>query len=307
MRKFYFIIIIIFCFICGINRPGQAQQRPVYSQYMFNSLLINPAYAGNQKQLSATLLMRNQWVNLEGAPSTQALSVHSNIEKKNVGVGFTAYNEQIGVHSDFGIYASYAYQIKFKNSQLSMGLQAGFNRLSSDFFKLTLKSFSDPLLGRYNKFNPNFGAGAFYSTRTAYVGFSVPYLIHNRVIKETESGVVSEAREARYYFVHTGKVFELSKDVQVKPSILLRLQEGAPMGADLNLNFFLQNTINVGVSYRSGDSMIMLFELIMNENLSFGYAYDVVTSGLNRYTRGSHELMLNYRIQLSPTPCHSYF
>ncbi len=303
------LIILLFCISASWALPNlvMAQQRPVYSQYMFNSLLINPAYAGNQKQLSATFLLRNQWVNLEGAPSTQTLSAHTNIDKKNIGVGLTFFNEQIGVHSDLGMYASYAYQIKFKKGQLALGLQAGFNRLTSDFFKLNMKSFNDPLLGVYNKFNPNFGTGVFYSTKTAYVGASIPYLVHNRVFKQTEAGGTTQSREARYYFVQAGKVFELNKDVQMKPSVLLRLQEGAPLGADINLNFYLQKVINVGASFRTGDSMIFLFELILNENLSFGYAYDMVTSSLNRYTRGSHELMLNYRIQLTPQPCHSYF
>lgn len=284
-----------------------AQQRPVHSQYMFNPLLINPAYAGHQKQLSATMHIRNQWVNLEGAPKTQTLSAHTNIDRKNIGVGLTVYNEQIGVHNDFGVYGSYAYQIKFGRSILSLGLQGGVNRLSSDFFRLTLKSYADPLIEQYNQFNPNFGTGAFYRTETGYIGASIPYLINNKRLERNEIGKMIQSREKRYYFVHAGKVFPISRDVQIKPSMLLRLQEGAPIGADLNVNFFLQKIINVGASYRSGDAFIMMFELTLNENFSFGYSYDLISSSLNSHTRGSHEIMLNYRIKLTSSACHSNF
>lgn len=306
MKKIYYLIYGILC-LWITTTAVLAQQRPVHSQYMFNPLLINPAYAGHQKQLSATMHIRNQWVNLEGAPKTQTLSAHTNIDRKNIGVGLTVYNEQIGVHNDFGIFGSYAYQIKFAKSALSLGIQGGLNRLSSDFFKLTLKSYNDPLIDQYNQFNPNFGTGVFYRNETGYIGASVPYLINNRRIERDEIGKMKEAREKRYYFVHAGKVFPINKDVQVKPSMLLRIQEGAPIGADLNLNFFLQKIINAGVSYRTGDSFIMMFELTLNENFSFGYSYDLISSSLNTHTRGSHEIMLNYRIRLTSTACHSNF
>ena len=303
----------IFVFVLGslillTSQEGVAQQRPVYSQYMFNGLAINPAYAGSQKQLSATAVYRDQWVNFEGAPTTKSLGIHTGFAKKKVGIGLMVSSEEIGVHKDLSLYASYAYKLVFRKAVLSMGLQAGFNNLQSDFSKLNLKSSSDPFLsGNLKKFNPNFGAGLFYSTNTAYVGLSVPYIVHNRVVNIKKNDLESLAREARYYFLTGGKVFDLSPRLKVKPSTLLRIQEGAPLGVDLNGNLIIDDLLNLGASYRSGDSMIFLFELKLNQNFRFGYAYDYVISDLNPYTNGSHEIMLNYSINLSPTPCHTYF
>lgn len=307
-------IITILCKISGpallifFSLSASGQQRPVYSQYMFNGLAINPAYAGNQKQLSATVMYRDQWVNFDGAPNTKSFSVHSGFRKRKIGLGLMIYNEQIGVHSEMALYASYAYKIEMSGGTLALGIQAGFNNLASDFYKLTLQSISDPrLTGSLKKFNPNFGTGVFYSTPTAYIGLSVPYLVNNKIVNSDVEGLLSVAREARYYFLTAGKVFDVSKNLKVKPSTLLRIQEGAPLGVDLNVNFFIDDVINLGTSYRSGDSMIFLFELALNENFSFGYAYDALISDLSHYSRGSHEIMINYRFNHSPEPCHTYF
>ncbi|WP_040664747.1 PorP/SprF family type IX secretion system membrane protein [Nafulsella turpanensis] len=304
MKKSLIVVTAFFMLCLSV----QAQQRPVFSQYMFNMLALNPAYAGNQKQLSITALARNQWVNLEGAPQTQTITSHSNFRKKNIGLGMMLYNESIGVHSDIGAYFSYAYQIKFKKSMLSLGLQGGLNQLVSDYTKLNSRSFgaADPSLKRYKSLNPNFGTGIFYSTRTAYAGFSVPYLINNKVMQATESKVV-ESSEKRYYFLTGGKVFDVTANVKLKPSFLIRLQERAPLSFDASLNFFIDEVLNVGVSFRNQDAVAGMFQLDLNENFSFGYAYDYTLSGLGEHARGSHEMMINYRIRLTSFPCHSYF
>lgn len=285
-----------------------AQQRPVYSQYMFNGLALNPAYAGSQKQLSATAVYRDQWVNFDGAPTTKTFSIHTGFREKKVGVGLMVASEEIGVHKDLSLYGYYSYKIVMDKGVLSMGLQAGFNNLQSDFSKLNLDDPSDIFLTtNLKKFNPNFGTGLFYSTSTAYIGASVPYIVNNKVVNTTSDDKESLAREARYYFITAGKVFDLSHRLKLKPSTLLRVQEGAPFGMDVNANVIIDDIVNLGASYRSGDSMIFLFELKLNENFRFGYAYDYVTSDLGAYTNGSHEIMLNYSINLTPTPCHTYF
>ena len=300
-------IILIGFLLCTIL--AEAQQRPIFSQYMFNMLALNPAYAGNQRQLSVSALARNQWVNFDGAPKTQTFTSHSNFRDKNVGLGMMLYHESIGVHSDIGAYFSYAYQLKFRNSMLSMGLQGGLNQLTSDFTKLKSRTFGgagDPSLIPYKSLNPNFGTGLFYSTKTAYAGFSVPFLINNNVMRLNE-GTAVRSTEKRYYFLTAGKVFDLSANVKVKPSALLRFQEEAPLGFDTSVNFFIDNILNVGLSYRNHDAITTMFQIDLNENFSFGYAYDYTISGLGDYTRGSHELMVNYRIRLTSYPCHSYF
>ena len=302
-------ILILLFLVLLLAGAAHAQQRPAYSQYMFNGLALNPAYAGSQKQFNAMAIIRNQWVNFDGAPKTQVLSVHAPVDRKNIGLGMLVSHETIGVHVDWSATASYAYQIKFKKAgMLSLGLQGGVNYRQSDFTRLTVQpGTNDPLIGYYKKGTLNFGTGAFYSTSTAYVGVSSPFLIENKTFNINDDGTVTENREARYYYLTAGKVIAISDKTQMMPSALLRLQDNMPVGYDLSLNFYFNKVIGTGLSYRNGDSVIGLFQIFLNENFSFGYAYDYTLSSLRNHTQGSHELMLNYRIRLSPQPCHAYF
>lgn len=301
--KIIFFILPIFILL---NQDAFSQQRPVYSQYMFNGLVLNPAYAGNQKQLNATVMHRDQWVNIEGAPKTQTLTVHSALKKWPVGIGMLVSRDRIGVHDDLSVYGIYSYKIKLPVGTLAFGLQGGFNNTVSDFTKLSILDPSDPFFnGTAKKFKPNFGTGAYYSTNNTYVGFSIPFLVNNKIF--TVENVVSEAREARYYFLTGGHLFPLNDDFKLLPSVLFRVQEGQPAGMDINTNVFIADVLNIGASYRSGDALIFLFELILNQNFRFGYGYDHTLSKVRNYTHGSHEIMLNYRINIGKDPCHAYF
>lgn len=297
---------IILYGLLAIAQTVQAQQRPVFSQYMFNGLVLNPAYAGNQKQWVVSLVHRDQWVNVEGAPKTQSLVTHTALEDRPVGLGLLVSRDQIGIHDDYSIYGSYAYKIKLLVGTLSLGLQGGFNYTQSDFELLRRFNLNDPsLTGTQTRFSPNFGTGAFYSNSTTYAGISIPYLLNNKVYSGAD--IISEATERRYYFITGGHVFSPNDFVKLKPSTLIRYQEGQPLGMDLNLNVFLQDVINVGGSYRSGDSMILLFELMLNRSFSFGYTYDHTISRIRSYTDGTHEFMLSYRLKIGNSYCHSYF
>ncbi len=298
-------VFLLFCLLAA-SLTSMAQQRPVFSQYMFNGLVLNPAYAGNQPQTSVSLLYRNQWINVAGAPRTATLIAHTAFKDLPIGTGFLLSRDQIGVHDDYSIYSSYAYKLKLRVGTLAMGLQAGFNYTISDFTKPNIVDQDDPNFGyRLTNFSPNFGTGAFYSTEKSYAGISIPYIINNK-LKGGES-LIEEARRKRYYFVTGGHVFTLKQGIKIKPSTLLRFNEGAPVGYDLNANVFLQDVVNVGVSYRSNDAVIMLFEIILNQNITFGYAYDRTLSKIVNYTDGTHELMLTYRRSLGKGPCHAYF
>src|SRR5260221_247386 len=174
--------IIFFLLLCSVML--QAQQRPIQSLYMFDPLLINPAYAGNQVQLSATAIYRNQWVNLDGAPKTFTATAHSGFKKRRLGLGFILSNDQIGIHNDVGFYGVYSYKIPIsRKGTLSFGLQGGFNNLRSDYNKLTLKTAGDPSLGGVvTKMNPNVGAGVYFRQDNFYARFSVPFLLSNKGI-----------------------------------------------------------------------------------------------------------------------------
>lgn len=286
-----------------VSAAGFAQQRPIHSLYMFDPLLINPAYAGTQVQLSGTAIYRNQWVNFPGAPKTFTASAHSGFKKARVGLGFLAANDQIGIHSENSAYFIYSYKIplsKFDNnkSTLSFGVQGGFNNLKSDFTKLNPRDLNDPYNSIVERnFSMNFGGGIYYRSRKFYAGFSVPYILNNKVVDVQD--LESIAKQSRYYYLTGGYVFQASKNLKFIPSTLIRLQETAPLSFDANLVTVLYDVVGLGVSYRLDDSVVGMFELQINENFHVGYAYDFTTSDLRLYSNGTHEIMINYRVKIN--------
>ena len=295
LKKILQLTILII--LIATNYSAFSQQKPVLSQYMFNGLVINPAYAGVHEHLNVTALYRNQWVNFEGAPETSTFSAHSGLKGKNIGVGFLASNDEVGVHNDLSFYGYYAYKIKFKNGSLSMGLQGGFNHLKSDYTILSLKDPGDSRFGVVNRsLKFNFGTGIYYSNKTSYIGFSIPYIRKKRFVEENLN--TQNFEDSRYYYLTAGQVLDLTPKIKIKPSVLLRLEENMPIAYDLNVNFYLEDVLNIGASYRSGESLITLFELKVSDYIRLGYAFDWVISDINTYTAGTHELMLNYRLNL---------
>jgi len=289
-----------------------AQQRPLQSLYMFDPLLVNPAYAGNQVQLSVTSIYRNQWVNLDGAPKTFTTTAHSGFRKYRVGLGFILSNDQIGIHNDVGFYGVYSYKLPINNKKgtLSFGLQGGFNNLRSNYGLLDPKNPADPYFGIVsNKFNPNVGAGVFLRQGSFYVGLSVPYILDNKVVGLENLGTIS--KQHRYYYLMGGFTQKLSNIVKFVPSTLIKVQDDAPLTFDLNAFLVFYDAVGLGCSYRFGDSVIPMFELQLNNNFHVGYAYDITTSALNQYSNGSHEIMINYRVKIQKIhkglECPSYW
>ena len=299
------------------------QQRAVQSLYMFDQLLINPAYAGSQVQFSATTIYRNQWVNLDGAPKTFTSSIQSSFQRNRMGLGLVVMKDVIGVHSDVGLFGSYAYKINIPGKgSLSLGLQAGFNSLNSDFAKTDVPSLaqngapgsSDPFYRSTRAFNPNFGGGIFYSDKQFFAGFSVPHLLEKDIVQNAsdDADILGErVKNSRNYFISLGRTFPLHPDVKVIGSTLVRLQEGAPLSFDVNANLVLKESVGLGTSYRLDNGLVFLFELKINDNFHVGYAYDLTTSDIGRVSNGSHEIMLNYRIKIrrwhKGIECPSYF
>lgn len=277
-----------------------AQQRPIQSLYMFDPLLINPAYAGNQVQLSATAVYRDQWLNLEGAPKTFTQTAHSGFRNSRVGVGYILSNDQIGIHNDVGFYGVYSYKIPlWKKASLTFGIQGGFNNLRSNFDLLTIKNGQDAnLTGVSNTFSPNVGSGFYYRQNNFYVGFSVPYILDNKVIG-LDVATAGTNIQHRYYYVHAGFTRSVSTNIKFVPSTLIRIQDHAPISFDANVFLVFYDAVGFGCSYRLNDSFIPMFELQLNDNFHVGYAYDITSSALNQYSNGSHEIMINYRIKIS--------
>lgn len=289
-----------FCFFVCLGNLLFAQQRPIQSLYMFDPLLINPAFAGTQVQLSATATYRNQWVNFEGAPKTFTHTAHSGFRKNRVGVGYILTNDQIGIHDDIGFYGVYSYKLPLsKKATLSFGLQGGFNNLRSNYNLLNLKNQGDGSLSGVNSsFTPNFGAGLYYRQSKFFVGLSVPYILSNVIVGLDQSSATRVAQK-RYYYLNGGANLKVSNKVKFYPSTLIRYQDDAPLSFDVNAFLVFYDAVGVGLSYRNNDAIIPMFELQINQNFHVGYAYDITTSALNQYSNGSHEIMINYRVKFA--------
>lgn len=289
---------IVLCLIMALGiHISYGQQQAMYTQYMFNGLAINPAYAGSHETLSLTALLREQWVNIEGAPSTQTLSLHAPIKRKKIALGMLLLNDQIGVINQTGLYASYAYKINFGNeSTLSMGISGGFSYYDAAFSQVQP---DDPsfALGDVNEFHPNVGVGFYYYSDRFYVGISTPQILETTFNRVNDD---SDSKFRRHYFFTAGRVFDLSRNLKLKPSILFKAVDGAPSAVDLNVSVLLQEILWLGVSYRSFDSFDGIIRFQLTPAFQLGYAYDfITTSELSRVNGGSHEIMLNYRFSFS--------
>ena len=280
--------------LCLLLTPTHAQQRMMFTQYMFNGLAINPAYAGSQESLDLTALAREQWIGLEGAPSTQTFSAHAPLHNKKIALGLLLTRDEIGVSSQTGLYGIYAYRIKLRRGTLSAGLQLGFDAYRTGFSQVVTEVADDRHFSQddVQAFLPNFGTGMYYSTKRFYAGVSAPYLLNNLYPGNEQS----RARQFRHWFASAGYVVDLNRDLKLKPNILVKAVQGAPVEIDMNANLLIKETLWVGMSYRSFDALSWLVELQATEKLRIGYAYDMTVSPLKQANSGSHELMLNYRL-----------
>lgn len=287
-------ILFIFLFAVDLN----AQQDAMYTQYMFNGLVINPAYAGSHNTLSMSALFRKQWVGIDGAPSTQNLSVHSPLGNSRVSMGMVLFHDKIGISDQYGAFSSYSYKIplnKGNTTFLYFGLQGGYSRYS---IKYSDVSATDPTYngGDINEFYPNVGAGVYLTSDRFYVGASVPQLLTAKNMEYT--GPLFQ--QVYHVFVSAGYVFDLNDNLKLKPNILVKAVEGAPIEMDLNMNLLIKELLWVGVSWRSLDSFDGLVQFQLNERMQLGYSYDfATTTELRRATTGSHEFNLNYRLSFN--------
>ncbi|BAV05897.1 type IX secretion system membrane protein, PorP/SprF family [Filimonas lacunae] len=281
MKKLLVLILMIF----ELGLDANAQQDAMYSQYMFNTLAINPAYAGSRNVLSATALYRRQWVGIDGAPKTGTISVDAPVSSKNLGLGLQIISDKIGVTSTTGINTSYAYKIHTGKGTLSVGLQAGWSQYKGDYMSSNLEQGTDvPFKQNVNKSYFNFGTGLYYSTSKWYIGLSAPQLLNN----------VALVNNQLHMFLAAGYVFPIGDDFKLKPSILLKGVEGAPLEADLNATLWILDLVAVGAQYRTKADVAGMVEVQVLPQLRLGYSYDRSTTTLSNYNSGSHELMVRF-------------
>jgi type IX secretion system PorP/SprF family membrane protein len=282
-------ISILFLVLAYTNVYGQFEAS--YTQYMFNGLAINPAYAGSHKSLDISLISRFQSPAVDGTPNTQTLSMHSGIKDKKIGVGLMVITDKIGVTRQTGVYASFAYKISFSNSTLSLGLQGGGTGVRSDYSQLVIKQPGDPLVaGDIKEFQPNIGAGVYYHTKFFYAGLSMPQMIDD---------VNNNISQQRPVIFTSGVIFKLNEALMLKPNILLRTVEQNIVEINLNMNLLIQEVLWVGVSYRPASSVSGILEFQLTDQIRLGYAYDATISEFRRADSGSHEIMLNYQFRFN--------
>ena len=298
------VVILFFLLSELVVGTSFGQQKPVLSQYMFSGLVLNPAYAGRHEYTSFATMYRDQWINIPGAPKLTTFTGQTGIKDRNIGVGLLISEDKIGVHNNLSVYGSYAYNVRLYNgAKLSLGLQGGMDMLRSDWTKLTIDDQNDPLIsGSDNNYFPNFGTGVYYHTETIYLGVSVPYILTNS--KTNKNDLFQDVRHSRNYYITAGGLFDLALKLKIKPSVLLRIEDNMPFAFDLNANLFYDDIIDLGFSYRHGDAVIGILGLQVNRYIKFSYAYDYIISSLTVFSKGSHELMLQYRINFNAPKRH---
>jgi len=276
-----------------------AQQHPIFTQYMFNGLIINPAYSGSHESIMLTSSIRRQWTGIQGAPTTEVFSAHSPIKLSRSAAGLVFTHDGLGVTHQYMFYGTYAYRIPLsEHAKLAVGGQAGMTYYKANYSDLdvvTPTGTPDPTFaGNDGRVLPNLGIGIYYSNRRAYVGLSLPTLINN---KWNNQEPLLAARQARHYFLSGGYVFDLGTNFKLKPNVLLRWVEGGPFQYDLNMNLLVKETVWVGVSYRMQDSIDGLVQWNINKQMSLGYSYGYPTSSLSSFQSGTHEFVVNYRLR----------
>jgi type IX secretion system PorP/SprF family membrane protein len=312
MTNFTFLksrIALLFITIASLSGLRvHAQQEAMFSQYMFNTLLINPAYAGSRDVLSMTALGRQQWIGVNGAPQTYTFSVDMPLKNEKMGIGFTAFSDKLGDQNNMGGYLTYAYRVRVgAKSTLSFGVQGGVDNIRWALVNTENINPLDPAFAvTVNKVLPNVGGGLYLSNDRGYIGLSVPRIMQNSLFNTDSS-----AKQRRHYYGMMGLVFGKGA-FKVKPSMLVRYTEGTPLGLDGNINFWIKDKIAFGVSGRTAqlrefggnnplDAVVGMLEVQLTPQLRFGYAYDFTMNKLNdgrKINNGlgfqTHEGMLRY-------------
>lgn len=275
----------------GLTRLATAQNDPLYNQYQFNQLLINPAYAGVNDRMTATFITRLQWLGIQGAPVTNSASVHTSLRNAHMGLGLLVVNDRLGVNSNNEVNAQYSYRIDFGRSKLQFGLQGGFINYNYDYSKLTLEYLTDPNLNtQQNKFTkPNIGTGLFYYGSNFFIGLSVPRLMDIRV----NDGMIGTVRYRRSEYLSAGYIFTVSQSLKLKPSILVKSVAGTPLSLDVNINALLGEILWVGLTMRNANALGLNTQLEISDRVRFGYTYEYPFKPLNVGNYGTHELMLS--------------
>ncbi len=275
-----------------------AQQDAQYTQYMYNTLSINPAYAGSRDGLSALLLYRTQWVGLDGAPDTGTFNIHSPFgDEQNVGLGLSVVNDRIGPTQETYFDVSFSYSINTSDDgRLSFGLNGGGSLLDIKYSELSTYNNGDVLLQSDidNKFSPQIGAGIYYRNSDKwYLGLSVPNILETKYFDDAS---LSQASERMHFYLMGGYVFDINQDLKLKPAFLVKQVSGSPLQADVTANALYKDKFTFGLAYRWDAAVSGLLGYQVSESLMLGFGYDreVTDLGQTKFDAGSFEVFLRF-------------
>jgi type IX secretion system PorP/SprF family membrane protein len=275
---------------------GYAQQESQYTHYMYNTININPAYAGSRGVLSVFGLHRTQWVGLDGAPITNSFSINTPIQNSRMGIGLSFVNDKIGASEQNNISVDFSYTIPVSlDYKLSFGLKASANLLNVDYTKLDRYDLNDPKFQNNidNVFSPNIGAGVYFHSDQLYVGFSVPNFLPLRRFDDVVSSAVENSL---HYYLIGGYVFDVSPSLKLKPTFMTKMISGAPLQLDLSVNALIQDKLTLGVAWRWDAALTAMAGFQLRDGLFVGYSYDFETTSLSNYNSGSHEVFLRFEL-----------
>ncbi|MDR6966186.1 type IX secretion system PorP/SprF family membrane protein [Flavobacterium arsenatis] len=292
--KYTLHLLVFLLFSCVV----QAQQDAQYTQYMYNTINVNPAYAGSRGVTSIFVMHRTQWVGLDGAPVTNTASINKPINDSNLGYGISFVNDRIGVSDENTISVDFSYSVKTSEEyKLSFGIKAAANILSVDYSRLTIRHPDDVLLSQQanidNRLSPNFGAGVYFHSDKNYVGLSVPNFLET---KHYDDNMSSLAKERMHFYLIAGSVFDLNETLKFKPALMTKMVQGAPLQIDLSANFLFYDKFFIGAAYRWSAALSGMVGFQVSDSWHIGYSYDAETTKLVNYNSGSHEVFLRYEL-----------
>lgn len=281
---------------CALLTGVWAQHSPLTSQYLFNGLVINPAYAGSRDALTTNLTYRKQWVGFSGAPVSQLLSVHAPVARRKVGLGILVLNDRIGVTDRTGLYTAYSYRLRMPKGKLALGLGLGASVQRSRYSEVAIQDLSDQAFATdvRGRILPNFSTGAYYYSKRWFAGLSLPFMLMRTSAVGNEATVLSQLELNAQPMATAGYLFDLSDELKLKPTFLARYRIESGLQADLSSNLIYKERFWLGASYRTQDALIASVEVLPTPQWRIGYAYDLGLSELRRHHFGTHEVMLQY-------------
>jgi len=287
----------MFVMVASIQVRGQ--QYVMYTQYMFNTAALNPAYVATKQYPTVMAAARTQWVGFEGAPNSQTFTLQFPVSLERIGVGLSIMNDRIGPINETGLFGDFAFQFPlFSGFKLALGLKGGVNFFAAELSKLQVIEPNDPNFAQdiKGRFLPNFAAGTFFYSDNFYLGFSIPKILKNSLALNNNVSTSTLGKEERHYYLMSGIVFNLSDNLAIKPSFLAKVVKGSPVSFDMNGALIFGQRFWLGATYRFGDAVSAMAELKVSKNLLVGYSYDYSLTKIMNFNSGTHEIILSYDI-----------